>query len=683
MSALELRPDEQRVERELDAHWFGPARAESSGGAPDLITASWERCRALGVDPEGGISTVILPPDELEKRRTASSRLLRVAEPLMSSLYEVVAGSGHVIVLVDSDGYVLSATGDPSVLESARAVNFVPGVRWTERLVGTTAIGIALASGRPAQVAGEEHFCRAHRAWTCSAAPIRDPAGGVLGALNVSGLGTRPHRHTLGMVVATARAIENQLGVEKALADLALASKYQAAIVEHISDGLLTVDAEGRVTYMNSAGGRILGVDHKAVVGQHVSDIVDFRPVILNVIKTGEGYIDREFVVNSKRGALHFIKSAVPIRDEHGRLTGVVDVFREIRRVRRLVHYMVGAFANFTFDDIIGDAPAMREAKRLAETAAKTSSNVLILGESGTGKEMFAQAIHNASAVKDGPFVAINCAAIPRELVESELFGYEKGAFTGARASGHPGKFELASGGTILLDEIGEMSLDVQAKLLRVLQERRITRVGGDVVLPVDARVVAASNRDLAHDVAEGNFRQDLYYRLNVFTITVPPLRERKSDIPILVRHFLEKVGRKLGKESVKVTPQAMNILVGHDWPGNVRELENVVERTLAVISGDTLDVEHLPGYLRERHGAPQGAPDQASATAALEVWSLAEAERRAVEAALAAYGGNVSRAAKALGISRNTLYCKMRKFGISTGDLPGAIGGEATGVVI
>jgi len=683
MSALELRPDEQRVERELDAHWFGPARAESSGGAPDLITASWERCRALGVDPEGGISTVILPPDELEKRRTASSRLLRVAEPLMSSLYEVVAGSGHVIVLVDSDGYVLSATGDPSVLESARAVNFVPGVRWTERLVGTTAIGIALASGRPAQVAGEEHFCRAHRAWTCSAAPIRDPAGGVLGALNVSGLGTRPHRHTLGMVVATARAIENQLGVEKALADLALASKYQAAIVEHISDGLLTVDAEGRVTYMNSAGGRILGVDHKAVVGQHVSDIVDFRPVILNVIKTGEGYIDREFVVNSKRGALHFIKSAVPIRDEHGRLTGVVDVFREIRRVRRLVHYMVRAFANFTFDDIIGDAPAMREAKRLAETAAKTSSNVLILGESGTGKEMFAQAIHNASAVKDGPFVAINCAAIPRELVESELFGYEKGAFTGARASGHPGKFELASGGTILLDEIGEMSLDVQAKLLRVLQERRITRVGGDVVLPVDARVVAASNRDLAHDVAEGNFRQDLYYRLNVFTITVPPLRERKSDIPILVRHFLEKVGRKLGKESVKVTPQAMNILVGHDWPGNVRELENVVERTLAVISGDTLDVEHLPGYLRERHGAPQGAPDQASATAALEVWSLAEAERRAVEAALAAYGGNVSRAAKALGISRNTLYCKMRKFGISTGDLPGAIGGEATGVVI
>ncbi|MGE5592373.1 MAG: sigma-54-dependent Fis family transcriptional regulator, partial [Betaproteobacteria bacterium] len=599
------------------------------------------------------------------------------------SLYEVVAGSGHVIVLVDSDGYVLSATGDPSVLESARAVNFVPGVRWTERLVGTTAIGIALASGRPAQVAGDEHFCRAHQAWTCSAAPIRDPAGGVLGALNVSGLGTRPHRHTLGMVVATARAIENQLEVEKALADLALASKYQAAIVEHISDGLLTVDADGRVTYMNSAGGRILGVDHKAVVGQHVSDIVDFRPVVLNVIKTGEGYIDREFVVNSKRGALHFIKSAVPIRDVHGRLTGVVDVFREIRRVRRLVHYMVGAFANFTFEDIIGDAPAMREAKRLAETAAKTSSNVLIMGESGTGKEMFAQAIHNASAVKDGPFVAINCAAIPRELVESELFGYEKGAFTGARASGHPGKFELASGGTILLDEIGEMSLDVQAKLLRVLQERRITRVGGDVVLPVDARVVAASNRDLARDVADGNFRQDLYYRLNVFTITVPPLRERKSDIPILVRHFLEKVGRKLGKASVSVTPQAMNILVGHDWPGNVRELENVVERTLAVVSGDTLDVEHLPGYLRERHNAPGGAPVQASARAAVEVWSLAEAERHAVEAALAACCGNVSRAAKALGISRNTLYCKMRKFGIYASDLPDAVGGETASVTI
>ena len=680
MSALNLRPDESDVERDLDAHWFGPVRPEPPG-ARDLIAASWERCRALGVDPEGGISTVVLSPEELAERRAASSRLLKVAEPLMSSLYEIVAGSGYVIVLVDADGYVLSATGDPGVLESARSVNFVPGVRWTEKLVGTTAIGIALASGRPAQVAGAEHFCRVHRPWTCSAAPIRDPAGGVVGALNVSGLGAKPHRHTLGMVVATARAIENQLGVEKALADLALASKYQAAIVEHISDGLLTVDAEGYVTYMNSAGGRILGVDHKAVVGQHVSDIVDFRPVVLNVIKTGEGYIDREFVVNSKRGALHFIKSAVPIRDERGELTGVVDVFREIRRVRRLVHYMVGAFANFTFDDIIGDAPAMCEARRLAEVAAKTSSNVLIQGESGTGKEMFAQAIHNASAVKDGPFVAINCAAIPRELVESELFGYEKGAFTGARASGHPGKFELASGGTLLLDEIGEMSLDVQAKLLRVLQERRITRVGGDVVLPVDARVIAASNRDLARDVADGNFRQDLYYRLNVFTITVPPLRERKSDIPILVRHFLKKVGRKLGKESVEVTPQVMDVLIGHDWPGNVRELENVVERALAVVPSDTVDVEHLPGYLRQRHGVRQGAQPQAVPSSAAEVWSLAEAERHAIAAALAACGGNVSRAAKALGISRNTLYCKMRKFGIATGGSTGATGLEIAGV--
>ncbi|MDI7246838.1 MAG: sigma 54-interacting transcriptional regulator [Bacillota bacterium] len=675
MSALKAGPNAPVPEQDLDAHWFGPRRPEPSGRR-DLISASWERCRALGVDPEGGISTVVLSPEELTERRTASSRLLKVAEPLMASLYEIVSGSGYVIVLVDADGYVLSVTGDAGVLESARSVNFVPGVKWTERLVGTTAIGIALASGRPAQVAGEEHFCRAHKAWTCSAAPIRDPSGGAMGALNVSGLGAKPHRHTLGMVVSTARAIENQLGVEKALADLALASKYQAAIVEHVSDGLLTVDAEGYVTYMNSAGGRILGVDHKAVVGQHVSDIVDFRPIVLNVIKTGEGYIDREFVVNSKRGALHFIKSAVPIRDERGELTGVVDVFREIRRVRRLVHYMVGAFANFTFDDIIGDAPAMCEARRLAEMAAKTSSNVLIQGESGTGKEMFAQAIHNASAVKDGPFVAINCAAIPRELVESELFGYEKGAFTGAKASGHPGKFELASGGTLLLDEIGEMSLDVQAKLLRVLQERRITRVGGDVVLPVDARVMAASNRDLARDVADRDFRQDLYYRLNVFTITIPPLRERRSDIPVLVRHFLKKVGQKLGKESVNVTPQVMDVLIGHDWPGNVRELENVVERALALVPGDTVEIDHLPAYLRQPHGACPAAQPHAVPSAAEEVRSLAEAERSAIAAALRASDGNVSRAAKSLGISRNTLYCKMKRFGIA-GDRTGVNGCE------
>ncbi len=626
-----------------------------------LIAASWERCRALGVDSERGQDSAILSPEQLSERKAACSELTRAVESIVPSLCGAVAGSRHAVALTDHEGYVLSTWGGTEVLGSARVTNLVPGSRWTEESVGTTAIGIALATGRAAQTAGDDHFCRVRRAWTCLAVPIRNGDGRVLGVLALLGATAKPHRHTLGMLTAFGQAVENQLRLQEAASHLSLTSKYQLAIAEHISDGVVTLDSEGHITYMNSAGARILGLDRDATLGRHVSDLVDFRPAVMSVLKSGEGYVDREFMVNSKRGALHFIKTAVPIRDEQGGLTGVVDVFREIRRVRRLVHYMVGACASFTFDDIVGDAPPMREARRLAEVAARTSSNVLVLGESGTGKELFAQAIHNASPASDGPFVAVNCSAIPRELVESELFGYERGAFTGAMTSGHPGKFELASGGTLLLDEISEMSLNVQAKLLRVIQERRICRVGGSMVLPVDSRIMAATNRDLAREVSDGNFRSDLYYRLNVFTIAVPPLRDRRSDIPLLVRHFLEKVGQRLGKTDMRVSPRMMDVLVTHEWPGNVRELENVMERALVIGEGRTLDIEHLPAYLQRREAPVRPAQPGVSPGAL----SIREAERSAIMAALEAWGGNKSQASRALGISRNTLYCKARKLGI------------------
>ena len=253
---------------------------------------------------------------------------------------------------------------------------------------------------------------------------------------------------------------------------------------------------------MNATGGRILGVDPKTAVGKFIADIVDFKPVILSVLETGQGYVDKEFMVKTGTGLKHFIKTAIPIRDEDGNLTGVVDTFREIKRVRKMVNRMVGAQANFSFNDIIGQSPVLMDSIRLAKIAAQSSSNVLIEGESGTGKELFAQAIHNASSYCDGPFVAINCAALPRELIESELFGYEEGAFTGASRGGRPGKFELASGGTIFLDEIGDMPLDMQAKLLRVLQERRVLRLGGRHYISCDVRIIVATNKNLVQELS-------------------------------------------------------------------------------------------------------------------------------------------------------------------------------------
>lgn len=432
-------------------------------------------------------------------------------------------------------------------------------------------------------------------------------------------------------------------------------SQFREAMAEAVSDGVLLIEATGHVRYMNCKGARILGVSREWATGRHISEIVDFRPVVLDVIASGKGYTDKEFLVSGKSGkTYHFMKTAIPIRDKHGVLTGVVDLFREIRKVQKLVTSMSGLSARFTFNDIIGDSEQMRECIRMAQIAAHSSSNVLIQGESGTGKELLAQAIHNDSALREGPFVAVNCAAIPRELVESELFGYEDGSFTGATKGGRPGKFELANDGTIFLDEIGDMPLDMQVKLLRVIQERKFMRIGGSNVFSFSGRIIAASNRDLLKEIEEGGFRRDLYYRLNVLTINSPPVRARKEDIEPTVRHIIARVCAKLDKPVPDVDEAAMQALTQYHWPGNVREIENVLERAVNVAEGKWIELADLPGHFSQNR-----------TLTAVAMRSLDAAEEEAVRAALAKTGRNISQAASALGVSRNTLYNKMRKFGL------------------
>jgi len=357
---------------------------------------------------------------------------------------------------------------------------------------------------------------------------------------------------------------------------------------------------------------------------------------------------------------LHATVTAKPVMGEGSQVIGAMAILREMRNVRRLVHRMAGAQAVFTFDDIIGESPSFRRAVDMARVAAQSSSTVLLLGESGTGKEMFAHAIHNAGSRREGPFVAINCAAIPRELVGSELFGYAEGAFTGARREGSPGKFELADGGTIFLDEIGEMPLDMQVVLLRVLQDRQVMRIGGHRVTPVDVRVIASTNKNLAEAVARGSFRSDLYFRLNVFPIIIPPLRERKEDIPLLARHFLRKLNAKLGKSIRDIGQRAMELLLAHDWPGNVRELENVIECAINVAQTGVLEPEHLLAGMRPGLRTGEARPHVPA------VRRLTEAERLAIVEALEQSAGNVAAAARQLGIARSSLYRKMRRYGMS-----------------
>ena len=621
-----------------------------------LIAESWERCRKYGIDQTGWNPAVVVTGNELETLLSESAELIDAARPLMQSLYELVSSSGFVVVLLNAEGFIIEVIGEMNAAQSSWMRYYACGVKWTEELVGTSALGLALLGNGAIQVAGKEHFCKAYEEWTCSAAPLTDDHGVFMGVLSVTGSKENVHSHTLGMVVSAAAAINNMIKVRRAQKQLEDTARLHATIINSVSDGLLMINAQGIVTFINPTGAKILNVNGPDAIGRHIQELVDFKPVVLKVLETGQGYTDKEFFIETKRGILHFIKTAIPLRDKDGKLEGVVDIFREIKQVRKLVNRMVGATAMFSFEDIVGESACMMEIKRLAKIAANSMATVLIQGESGTGKEMVAQAIHKASARSDGPFVAINCGALPRDLVESELFGYEDGAFTGARQGGRPGKFELAQGGTIFLDEIGEMSLDVQVKILRVLQDKRILRVGGGRYMEVDVRVIAATNRDLLHAVGESSFRQDLYYRLNVLPIIVPPLRDRREDVERLAVYFMAKTCEQLGVPLKRLSAAAIAALRRQDWPGNARELENIIERAAHFCEGEEITEQHLPMTVSSRNSSIHR-----------ESHSLRDIERVAIEDTLNKTQWNVSRSARLLGVGRNTLYGKIREYQLDT----------------
>jgi transcriptional regulator with PAS, ATPase and Fis domain len=354
--------------------------------------------------------------------------------------------------------------------------------------------------------------------------------------------------------------------------------------------------------------------------------------------------------------------------NELGEVTGGIIILRHIKQVQNLVNRFSGYYATLQFSDIIGESIEIREAIRLATLSASTTSNILLQGESGTGKEIFAQAIHNRSAQNGGPFLALNCGAIPRELIGSELFGYEEGAFTGAKRGGKPGKFELASGGTLFLDEIGDMPLEQQISLLRVIQEKKVARIGSDKMIPVNVRLICATNKNLLQEVERGAFRHDLFYRLNVMSITIPPLRNRVKDIPLLFTHFLEKLGRDWGVK-FDVELEVFDYLNQYKWKGNVRELQNVVERAASlaengIISLQQLPVEFYASFSHSSHG-PIMQSTKSFDNREQRQQLLRDTEKSRIVNLLNIHAGNVSRVAREMGLSRKTLYNKMRSYAI------------------
>lgn len=624
------------------------------------IADSWKRCRSLNVNPfeevESGINKL-----ELRERLQRKQRLINVSRPAMDNLFNFVRGSGFQVVLTDEQGYLLEVLGDSEIIARMEQVHLCPGGNWSEASKGTNAIGTAIVERRPVQIHASEHYCQANHFLTCSASPIFDPEGDLIGVLDISGDYRYANAHTLGMVVAAVNAIENQLRLQKATEKLYMAYRYSNMLLDSMSDGLISIDVNGIVTEMNARGGQIFSIDPVLVKGRHISLMFPVRPPVLQVVYDGQGYEDKEIVLD--RTGRKIKSSASLLRDEAGAVVGAVAVFRPIISTISLKSSRVES-PRYTFDDIIGNSPQMDAIREWGKVAAATPSTVLIQGESGTGKELFAQAIHNAGSRNHARFTAINCAALPEPLIESELFGYEEGSFTGAKKGGQPGKLELADGGTLFLDEIGDMSPMVQTKLLRVLQEKKVTRIGSIVERRVDIRVIAATNKRLLSEVQLGRFREDLYYRLNVLELTIPPLRDRVQDIPQLAMHLMLKTVAKYNRPAMELTPEALEKLQSYSWPGNVRELENLIERAIAragvsaILTADLIEIAMATPSQPTRSSVVKESPT--------EVKTLREVEREMIADALVLFESNILRTSAKLGIGRNTLYRKMKEYGLS-----------------
>ena len=667
---------------------------------PPALMQSWRRCAARGLDPYSARESRDSAGSSFPST-SASHKLLSLVRPAMEDLHQFAEGSECVIVFADAEVHIVDRVGDQSMQQELEHSGLTIGASWSEEQQGSNALALALLESFPMQLEGAMHYCAALHPFYTSAAPVHDLLGQAVGVLGVIGRNEHSHPHTLGMITAAAQAISNQLQMQIWLSNANDLLSELKTILQSLPEGILLLRRDGVISQMNAPAGIMLGLNPTKVTGRCLRDVLPLPTLLGQALNSQQSLSDEELVFDTVHGRVTCLCSLKPISnnqpetglEEIAASTGLiisepvvadgyVIILRSIERVQKLVHRMTGARARLTFANVIGQSPELKEALRLARLASNSNSTVLLHGETGTGKEIFAQSIHNSSARADGPFVAINCAAIPRELINTELFGYEGGSFTGADRQGRSGKFEQAHGGTLFLDEIGDMPLDLQTTLLRAIETRTIVRIGGQRVIPADVRIIVATHKDLREEALRGNFRSDLYYRLNVLTINIPSLRERASDIPLLVEHFLQRQGRVLGR-MLAITPEAITALREYTWPGNIRELENLLIRVTYLMPSSTITLDDLPPDVRQMvehidpskqyvmqksspiHSDQQQVPLVTAKAAALKEQSM-NTEVQAILAAWHASNGHITHAAALLGISRTTLWRKMVKYGLS-----------------
>ncbi len=663
------RPEEVRKPMAIESlrrRYLERGEVPQEGLAAPLLR-SWERCIRLGLDLGERARPSNTTRGDLMVARERNAALLNHAGGVMEHLYEQIRASGSMILLADASGLILHGIGDPAFVDRAGRVALQPGASWSECQRGTNAIGTTLIERAPVEVFGSEHYLDCNGVLTCSAAPIFDCHGELLGALDISGDHRNHQPHTLGLARMGVRLVERRMFESEHARHAIVAFHARPEGVGGLQEGLLAVDADGEIVAADRQGRALLGLEavrlslRLGAFGNLFRS--GFGTVISRAARDPAALMELELRAGGRVYARVRVSLAWHIGLQAAQAAGktpspAADPSRSGR-------------SRITLESLAtGDAGLQWALDRCARVIGRKIP-VLIQGESGSGKELLARACHNSGPRADGPFVAVNCAAIPETLIESELFGYVGGAFTGARKEGAIGRIQQAHGGTLFLDEIGDMPLAMQARLLRVLQERCVQPVGAREAVPVDIALLCATHRVLSENVKAGRFREDLYYRVNGLTVQLPPLRER-SDLAQLVRRLIDGSSNHPQPARITVAPSAMAVLEAYAWPGNIRQLQNVLEVALALLDEDEDCIEpaHLPEEVLDGAGSAPAMRRAASVPAAAVAAGAGSARSRGrrpkdlddatIRAALERFDGNLSAAARHLGVARNTLYRRL-----------------------
>jgi transcriptional regulator of acetoin/glycerol metabolism len=619
--------------------WERFLAGETSTSAPTALIDSWQRSLQSGVSPTAGSAPIAVRGDAIAELCWRHRELLAASDRLFAITADLFADSHSVLLLTNQDGIILKAAGDLRTLAAAEKIHLTIGGDWREGHAGTNGIGTAIATREPTYIHASEHFCEGIKSWSCAAAPICEPGTGkVIGVLDISGPPSTYQINNLTLAVTAARQIEMVLAEQAAREHMRLLSFCLQQLSSSDATGMIAIDRSGRLVHTTGKmtlpvgiGERFPGMDENSAVEEWAHRLPAglsaewFNPVVV------EGNTIGAMLVVPARS--RSVAARVAQR------SGEADPQRNC------------------FAQIQGQSTAMLAALHRGRQLACRRVPVLIEGETGVGKELFARAIHGEEA-GGGPFVAYNCGAASKELIASELFGHVRGAFTGATTEGRAGRFELAHGGTLCLDEIGEMPLELQPVLLRALEEGVVYRLGDTQPRHVDVRLLAMTNRNLREEVEAGHFRRDLYYRISVTRIRIPPLRERDIDIDLLVEYFNRRLAQRHGVVERQLSPEIMAALRAYSWPGNVREMRNVIENLLLTSSEAAVSLDELPAEILDE-----------TATAGVmrpvheEAGSLEETERLAIARAVHSAHGNLTQAARSLGVSRSTLYRKLELY--------------------